>query len=76
MSGQAEPLGRAVDEGAMAGRAAQGQEGISGTKEPQLFLPEHFHLKMLHMGVGEGEARSDSQKIEGKADACLGQGLN
>lgn len=45
VSGQAEPVGRAVDEGRVAGRAAQGQAGISGTKEPQLLLPEHFHLE-------------------------------
>lgn len=45
VSGQAEPVGRAVDEEGVAGRAAQGQAGISGTKEPQLLLPEHFHLE-------------------------------
>lgn len=38
-------MGRAVEEGVMAGRAAQGQAGISEATEPQLLLPEHFHLE-------------------------------
>lgn len=74
---QAGPAGRMVGAGPVAGKAAWGQAGISGTKEPRLFLAEYLtqSRKILQMGVG-GKARSKSQKMEGKADACLGQYLN
>lgn len=39
---QAGPAGRMVGAGLVAGKAAWGQAGISGTKEPRLFLAEYL----------------------------------
>lgn len=77
-------VARAGPAGRSSGRAsgtARGQAGVSGTEELRLFLPEYLspekYFKWRGKGVGSTrEARSKSQKLDGKADACLGQYLN